>query len=529
MNLEMKTGARRFVDTLKGGHRTAARRIATSPQFRPLLFGVHRLGFLAKAVPVTPGLFCIASMLWLTGSASVSAQTIRVTTYDFGNAWRSEATNSIEQPATQLKKLAPDVILLRGVRGWKMCSQLADALKPAEYSVAICSSFRDANGSNAAPRQVAILSRTGAYFSWSEPWNSTTNAVSMGGLAFAAIQVEGHRFGFSVAEMPSTHGPVSEFTTKQWLETLGSFRNWANNKVEGFVAGVFGAVATNGEAGRLMRAAGFVDAFAWSTGPNGTDAVESHLVPDSKTTGGLLLTHWPMVCDFDFHPVPVVVVAANPPAPATNIASAASASTRVARSSSLIWIIVAALAIVLTAIVLMLIGIRRRLSRLQAQNALLVNGPLRHPAAALGYNIAIAPSALATTGGEIGRIATAEAAPPSEILAEQRLNRLPQGVFAHLTHWLKEAFIQRLMNDRKELLATQQEATLKVLAVDERLARLEMKIQQETSSYEKQIEQLNRELLTAREENLELIRGQIKLLKAEMEDARKRVLETEEA
>jgi uncharacterized coiled-coil protein SlyX len=83
------------------------------------------------------------------------------------------------------------------------------------------------------------------------------------------------------------------------------------------------------------------------------------------------------------------------------------------------------------------------------------------------------------------------------------------------------------VRDREDLRATQHAATLKVLAVDERLARLEAKIQKETASYEKQIEQLSRELLTAREENLELIRAQIRLLKSEMEAARARVLESE--
>jgi hypothetical protein len=40
---------------------------------------------------------------------------------------------------------------------------------------------------------------------------------------------------------------------------------------------------------------------------------------------------------------------------------------------------------------------------------------------------------------------------------------------------------------------------------------------------------LNQKLLTAREENLELIRSQIKFLKSEMEATRARVLETDEA
>jgi len=472
-----------------------------------------------------PPWFCIVSMLLLGGA--LSAQTVRVTTYDFASAWGSDATNVIEAAGLQLNKLAPDVILLRGVSGWKMCSQLAQALKPAQYRVAICSAFRDASGSNAAPLQVAILARDSSYFSWSEAWSSSTNSPpSGGGFAFAAIPVEGHRFGFCASDMPLRPVASTEEATRQWLETLGSFRGWANNKLEGFVTGAFGPITTNGEAGRLLRSAGFVDARAWSSQSVKAEATESHLVPDAKSPGGLLLTRWPMTCDFDFHPAPVVVVAANPSAP-TNVlvASAAVPPPPTTHWSSLMWPVAAGLAVVLVAIVIMLISIRRRLSGLQAQNALLVHGPLQNPTAALGYNVAIAPPALSSPPLQVARAANE---PAKFASVEPRQDQLPRGVFAHLTHWLKETFIQRLLADRKELLDTQQEATMKVLAVDQRLARLELKIQQETASYEKQIEQLNRELLTAREENLELIRGQINLLKAEMEDARKRVLEAEE-
>lgn len=480
------------------------------PQFvRPLITALRSLSFI----------------LIFSVSGKISAQAVRVVTYDAAAARGAQATNTIEQAAGQLKKLAPDVILLRGVTGWKMCSQLAEALKPADYRVAVCSAFRDSNGSNAAPVQVGILARNGAYFSWSEAWAAPTNAGVTGGFAFAAVQVAGHRFGFCSAEFPAASRGAADDAAKQWLETLGSFRGWANNKLEGFVTGAFGPVSTNGEAGRLVRSAGFVDALSWTTQPGATETVESHLVPDAGAPGGLLLTRWPMTCDFDFHPAPVVVVAANSPLPTNRTDSPTMAAARPVRFASLIWPVAAGLALVLVAIIFMLISIRRRLSGLQAQNALLVQGPMQHPSASLGYNVSIAAPALPAAQLEVGRAANAPAVPA----AAQKHSELRQGVFAHLSHWLKEAFVQRLLADRKELLETQQAATLKVLAVDQRLARLELKIQQETASYEKQIEQLNRELLTAREENLELIRGQIKLLKAEMEDARKRVLEAEEA
>jgi archaellum component FlaC len=67
---------------------------------------------------------------------------------------------------------------------------------------------------------------------------------------------------------------------------------------------------------------------------------------------------------------------------------------------------------------------------------------------------------------------------------------------------------------------THEAAALKVLAVDERLARIETQIQNQTQAYESRIEELTRELNNAKEENREMIQGRINQLKAEMEAAR---------
>jgi endonuclease/exonuclease/phosphatase family metal-dependent hydrolase len=97
------------------------------------------------------------------------------------------------------------------------------------------------------------------------------------------------------------------------------------------------------------------------------------------------------------------------------------------------------------------------------------------------------------------------------------------GVIANLSRWLKEKAVQRLVSDRAQLLAMQEAAGLKVLAVDQRLARIEHQIQQINHDYERRIDDLLRELIAAKEENRELIRAKITLVKAEMERARVRV------
>jgi hypothetical protein len=177
------------------------------------------------------------------------------------------------------------------------------------------------------------------------------------------------------------------------------------------------------------------------------------------------------------------------------------------------------LGLLLLAIVGMLVGIRRRLNRLQAQNALIPVG---------SYNVVVAsPASVTTTAlAELPSI-TARGTSLSE--RSQRDESITQPRFiAHFAQWLKQAFVQRLIHDRQKLLADQEVAVRKVSSVDERLARLETKIQQQTAAYEKEIELLNQKLLTAREENLELIRSQIKFLKSEMEGTRARVFEAEE-
>jgi sugar-specific transcriptional regulator TrmB len=78
-------------------------------------------------------------------------------------------------------------------------------------------------------------------------------------------------------------------------------------------------------------------------------------------------------------------------------------------------------------------------------------------------------------------------------------------------------------------LETQQAATLKALAVEERLTRIEQQIQRQNASYEARIEKLTRELMVAKEESRELIRARISQVKAEMEAARARLMAQSEA
>jgi hypothetical protein len=87
------------------------------------------------------------------------ADTIRVTTWNLEPRGATGVTNTtadtdqfpIEDAAAALKELNPDVLLLQQVRDSKMCDQIAQALKPADYKV-LPRSGRVRSGSRRMPR-----------------------------------------------------------------------------------------------------------------------------------------------------------------------------------------------------------------------------------------------------------------------------------------------------------------------------------------------------------------------------------------
>jgi hypothetical protein len=454
-------------------------------------------------------IFQILVAILLLGGFETIAQTVRVTALDLSSSELSK--QSLNETALQLKAVTPDVILLKGVTGWKMAAQLAEMLRPTQYRVAACSAF--AHGTNA--NQVAILAQNNAYFFWSEPWKLDDKSPALEGLTFAAIEVEKHRFGFFALELPQSQTPIGP-AIQQWLGVLNSYRGWSDNRLEGFLAATFHPIPREGEHARIMRSAGFSEVPVASANLSLKQIVEGHLVPDGESAKGLLLSQPVVTCDFDFHAAPVVIVVTNSVSSGTQTLPSPTQANAAALIQRGVWWIAFGLGFLLLVIVVLLIGIRRRLTRLQAQNAVVPIG---------SYNVVVASPASVTTSVLAEVPSTVGRSRPAFTVDKQALTQ--HGFMTHFAHWLKQAFVQRLINDRQKLLADQEVAARKVSSVDERLARLETRIQQQTSAYEKEIELLNKKLLTAREENLELIRSQIKFLKSEMETTRARVLESE--
>ena len=507
------------------------------------------------------------------------ADTLRVTTWNLQPTAVGSASSGapgakdirIPEMAAVLKTLDADVILLQQVRDWKMCEELVQALKPANYSVLVCSAFQDARTGTAGQRQVAILARQRAYLSWSQPWGAEGAEGSPGGFAFAAIQTRGQRLGFFSVEP----GDKSAFM-RQLLGQVASVRNWVTNRVQIFVVG---ATLDNGSADwpaahsdtlRLFQGAGFADVFLEAlaieritlprragqraaqadylfTQPPGC-AINPHVLSNT------VAEHYPVTCDLELDPARIAAAWAarsealsareTPPANGTNYPLK---PLVLAQPSTLNPQLLAALTfagiVALLAVVWALA--RRKRAPLPKSPGLLPADAGSAPGALSSYTVVVGTQS-GTGPGSPPAAASSIPAPmihieapgttqtQAEMLrqraraAEERADRataaIRAGLIPHLRRWLKQKLLRRLIADRTQMLETQQAATLKAMSVEARLARVELQIQQQNHGYQQRIETLSRELIAAKEENRELIRAQIRQVKAEMEAARARLM-----
>jgi hypothetical protein len=90
----------------------------------------------------------------------------------------------------------------------------------------------------------------------------------------------------------------------------------------------------------------------------------------------------------------------------------------------------------------------------------------------------------------------------------------------NLIGWLKTIFVQRLIADRRKMMADESDATRRTLAIEQRLSELQISLQDRISGYESRIARLESELSAATFENRELIRSQINDLKEKVAKAR---------
>jgi hypothetical protein len=101
----------------------------------------------------------------------------------------------------------------------------------------------------------------------------------------------------------------------------------------------------------------------------------------------------------------------------------------------------------------------------------------------------------------------------AELRAEQAQAAVTASLAPHLAQALKEALVQELAVQRKELLQAQQIAAMEIAQLTHHLDELRAPIQERLRSYETRIQELEKELAARNEENRELLKLKIEMLR----------------
>ena len=122
-----------------------------------------------------------------------------------------------------------------------------------------------------------------------------------------------------------------------------------------------------------------------------------------------------------------------------------------------------------------------------------------------------------------GRSAKAEAealrqrALDAERRAEQAQAAARANLAPHLAQVLKETVVQELATQRRELLKAQEEAAMEIAAMIRRLDSVQAPMQERLHSYEARIQELEKELTVRNEENRELLKLKIEMIRRQLE------------
>jgi endonuclease/exonuclease/phosphatase family metal-dependent hydrolase len=515
---------------------------------------------------------------------ALEAAPVRVTTWNLQPRGAASTNGDkfspafLQETSGVLRELAPDVIILQQVPDLQSCEELARALLPAEYNVAVISSFRDAETGQPARTQVAILSKGRAYSQGTEAWKGENPAaVAPGGLAYAAIRLGDRNFGFFSVDLggiPDSRDSAAqqqarEEAARQLVQQIDALHDPANGIQSVVVGGDFNTSADDPKLAReltltRLERAGLANAFVGMalekriTLPgNGArpDATADYIftrdagkVANVRVVPVALAGHYPVTTDLDLGGVTAAAVGSATPADSTpSLAAFWQSVVRDIGIGNVRWLG----GLLAGSFVLVALGAWMLARRPGPATA--VGLPMSPRGAPAGPRAASLPNtgeivivARSTqTGSSAAMRPTAEATPvvhmgtpgypdarswqrraeDAERRAEQAATVLRKGLLPQLSRWLKGRAVQKLVTDRAQLIEAQRTAAMKMQAVDERLTKVEQHIQQRTREYEARIEDLQEELTAAKEENRELIRAKIAQVRAEMERERARMLQ----
>ena len=105
----------------------------------------------------------------------------------------------------------------------------------------------------------------------------------------------------------------------------------------------------------------------------------------------------------------------------------------------------------------------------------------------------------------------------AERRAEQAQAAARAGLAPHLAQVLKETVVQELAMQRRELLKAQEEAAVEIAGMIRRFDSVQAPLQERLHSYEARIQELEKELTALNEENRELLKLKIDMIRRQLE------------
>jgi endonuclease/exonuclease/phosphatase family metal-dependent hydrolase len=292
----------------------------------------------------------LLSVLLPSFMAAAQPAPVRVVTWNLLS--RSDAANATDKTVTEaarvLKELNPDVIVLEQLPDLLDCEDILQALKPANYQVAVFSSFRDPQTGELSRQQVAILSKAQATDPFWDTWQGEDQgAVAPGGFASALIHFDNRNLWVFAVQLSDASPPddhqregasqqaARESATRQLVQRLDVLRESPNAVPAVVVAGDFNTTPDDPKLSREMTLvrlehAGFSNAMSGLppekriTLPGGgkrPDATLDYLFArDAGQLANIQIVpvtaslHYPVSADLSFGTPAVASVAASPAA-----------------------------------------------------------------------------------------------------------------------------------------------------------------------------------------------------------------------